>query len=198
MRLNNISLAAVVLGGSALLAACGGGGDDPAPDQVVSANTTVAIDKASGPAAVTAILDKEFAFDAVPAFETTAATKLKLTGTGAEPKFELSSDGGTAKGDMSFGSCIFKVTSTTFLPPHFMATLPTITISSCNFFLPIGGFVAGAAPRPVNLQWMLGNATSRPVSLPVSISSSGGITLNNSSVGNATLVTATGATGGGS
>lgn len=197
MRLNKISLAALVLGGSALLAACGGGGDSVAPQQVVKESTTVAINPTSGAAAATAILDKEFKFDAIPALGTSVETKLKLTGTGAAPKFDISSGGYTAEGDMSFGSCIFTVTRTTFIPPHFLATLPRITVSDCGLFLPIGGFMANSVASNVNLQWVLGAARSYPVSLPVFISPSGGITLNGSSVGNTSLVTATGATGGG-
>ncbi len=57
--------------------------------------------------------------------------------------------------------------------------------------------MANSVASNVNLQWVLGAARSYPVSLPVFISPSGGITLNGSSVGNTSLVTATGATGGG-
>lgn len=197
MRLNKIVLAALVLGGSALLSACGGGdGDSLPPPKVATADTSATINPSTGAAVVQSVLDKSFTFGAgVTNFGTTAATTLKLTGTGAAPQFAISSTEGTASGAMSFGSCIFTVSSSSFGTGP-LAQGQTVTVSPCELSIATAGKPADGKEFTTNVVMVLGTQKSSPVSITVTISPSGTVTVNNSVVGTVTLVGATGATGG--
>lgn len=194
MRFNKISLAAMLLGGSMLLAACGGGDNAPlAP--FATTNTTAAINPTTGPATVQAVLGTNFAFTSgVSSLGTTSATSLTLSNTSAAPSFTLSSDSYTAAGKMTYGSCIFTIVSSTY-PAAFthLQVGQTTTISPCNVAVDTAGLKADGLAKSTNVTLVLGATTSTPVTLTVSISSTGVVTVNDSPYGSVTVVMATGA-----
>jgi len=197
MRFNKLSLAAMLLGGSVLLAACGGGDNAPlAP--YATANTTANISAAnltSSQAAVQAVLGSNFAYTTgVPALGTTSATSLTLSGTSAAPSFALSSDSFTATGKMTYGSCIFTIVTSSY-PAAFthLQVGQTTTISPCNVAVDTAGLKADGLAKSTTVTLVLGATTSTPVTLTVSISSTGVVTVNDSPYGSVTVVMATGA-----
>jgi hypothetical protein len=195
MRLNKFSLAAFVVSGSMLLAACGGGNDSPLrPISKVTTSTTAAINPTSGTAVVQAVLDKSFSFDAgVPGFGTTTPTTLKLAGSGTTPSFNLTSSEGTASGPMTFGSCIFTITASTYPAGHLLALGRVVTINPCALSVDTAGQTADGSSSPTEVTLVLGSTSSTPVLVTVSISSTGVVTVNGSTVGSATVVVTTGA-----
>ena len=200
MRFNKISLACLVLGGSMLLAACGGGSDSAAPVRSVAAtNTVAAINPTTGAAVVNGVLNKEFGFAAgVPSFGTTSATSLTLSGSGGTPSFAITSGGNTASGAMTYGSCIFTIgNGSTFPAGNLLAAGSTVTVTPCALSVGTSGVVADGSTSAANVTLVLGTTSSSPVSVPVAISPAGVVTVNNSPVGNVTVVAATGATGAG-
>ena len=200
MNFNKFSLACLVLSGSALLAACGGGSSGslpPAP--IASTNTSAAINPQTGAAVVSSVLDKSFGFSSgVPSFGTTSATSLKLSGTGATPSFAITSPEGTASGAMTYGSCIFTVSQSSFAASHPLAQGKTVTVSPCSLTVGTAGLKGDGIASPANVTFVLGTVNSAPVSVSVTISASGVVSLGGFTVGTVTVVAATGATGAGS
>jgi hypothetical protein len=209
MRFNKVFLVSLVLGGIALLAGCGGGGGGGASDvggfktgSQAASNTDISINPASGAAVVDAVKGKSFEFtNGISDFGTTASTALALSGSGAAPSFEITS-GNQASGAMTFGSCIFTMTTSTFSAPHPLAAgSKAITVTPCTLSVGTAGLPADGSSSPASVTLMLGKAKSKPVSVTVSISPTGVITVNNQAVGTAVLSEiprATGATGAGS
>jgi hypothetical protein len=204
MRLNKVFLAGLILGGSALLAACGGGGDSSSsstPPPVATTDTAIGINPTTGAATVQAVLDKAFVFDSgVPDFGTTGATTLTLSGSGTTPSFVIGS-GTSAAGAMTYGSCIFTMATSTFVAPHPLATGAKVTVSPCTLSVATAGLKGDGSASAANVTLVLGTARSRPVSVTVSISASGVVTVNNIIVGSVVLGATprpTGATGAGS
>ncbi|MBK5204472.1 MAG: hypothetical protein JJD98_03390 [Polaromonas sp.] len=195
MRLNKISLATLVLGGSALLAACGGGGDSAPVTSVATTDTAAVINPTTGAAVVSSVLNKGFDFTTgVPSFGTTSATSLTLSGSGATPSFAISSGGNTASGVMTYGSCIFTIGSdSTFPAGHPLVAGSKITVNPCTLSVGTAGVKADGSSSAANVTFVLGTTNSSPVSVTVTISSMGVVTVNNSPVGHATVVIATGA-----
>lgn len=201
MNFNKFSLACLVLSGSALLVACGGssssGSLPPAP--IASTNTSAVINPQTGAAVVSSVLDKSFEFSSgVPSFGTTTATSLKLTGTGAAPSFAITSPEGTASGAMTYGSCIFTVSQSSFNASHPLAQGKTVTVSPCSLTVGTAGLKGDGIATPTSVTFLLGTVNSRPVSVSVTISASGVVTVNGFTIGSVTVVAATGATGAGS
>lgn len=194
MRLNKISLAAMVLGGSALLAACGSGGDNLEPDSVAATNATASINPANGPAVVSSVLEKDFVFGSgVPSFGTTTATTLKLSGTGAAPTFAITSAQGNASGNMTYGSCIFNVNiSSTFATGQVLAFNEIVPVTPCELSIATDGQPADGRSFTVGVSLVLGTTHSTPIFLTASISPSGVVTVNGVVVANVSLRSATG------
>lgn len=192
MRFNKISLAASVFSCSVLLTACGGGDDTP-PKTVASADTTAAVTSTTAQAMV----DKSFSFDSgVSALGTTSATTLALSGSSTKPDFSLTSGGFTATGEMTYGSCIFKITQSNY-PATFtkLQVGATTEVKPCDLKLATAGLTAGSTNSFV--KWILGNASSISQGVTVTISESGVVTVSGTPFGTVTLVIATGATGAG-
>ena len=194
MKFNKLSLACMVLGGSALLAACGGSSDPLPVAQVATNNISAVITPVTGAAVVSSVLDKDFAFSAgIPSFGTTSPTSLKLSGTGAAPSFAINSIEGTASGAMTYGSCIFKITQSTFPAGSLLATGNSVTVLPCELDVVTAGLSSNGTPAPSTVTLQLGATNSTPVTVTVSISPTGVVTVGNSTIGTVTLTAATGA-----
>lgn len=186
----NYKLAAVLC---VALAGCGGGGDDEvlgvATDTVLAANPTV----------TSAAVSVPFSFAAgVPEFGTSAATSVTFTGAGATPAFSIASDGNTASGTTEFGSCIFRVTRSSFPAGHALANGQTVTVHPCSLSIATTGAIANGQATSRSVALLLGAAASAGASVTVAVNPSGGLTLNGNIVATVTLTPSTGATGGGS
>ena len=190
MRFNKISLAAMLISGSMLLVACGG--DSSAPSKTIaSADTTAAVTATTAQAMV----NKSFSFESgVSDLGTTSATTIALSGSSAKPDFSVSSGGFNAKGEMTYGSCIFKITQTDY-PATFtkLQVGATTEVKPCNLKLATAGLTTGSSNSFV--KWILGNASSISLGVTVTISESGVVTVSGTPFGTITLVIATGANG---
>ncbi len=204
MLLNKISLAALVLGGAMLLTACGGGNDSPLrPVSVVTTPTTAAFTASTGAAVMGGVLAASaepisFSFaSGVPAFGTTGPTTMAVSGSGAAPSFGISSAEGSASGGMTFASCHFLITTSTYLPTHPLAQGKTVVVDPCSISIDTAGKTADGSAAPTGVNFVLGTTISKPVLLPVSISSTGTVTVGGVPVATATVATSTGAGGSG-
>lgn len=178
-----------------VLAACGGGGSNP-PIPVAATNTVVSITPATGAAAVSAVLDQSFVFAAVPAFGTTAATTVKLSGAGAAPTFAIESGGRTATGNMTFGSCIFIVGSnSTFPAASPLAAGKTITVNPCAVDIATAGQSADAIARQRNVTFLLNLSRSAGIPLTVTVGFDGSVSAGSVRVGTVPTVSPTGSGG---
>ena len=197
MIFNKVSLACLILSGSALLSACGGSsGDSGSPPPIASSNLSAEITPQTGTALVNSVLDKSFEFSSgVPGFGTTSATSLKLSGNGAAPSFDINSAEGSASGTMNFGSCIFTVAKSNFAATSPLAQGKTLTIKPCSLIVATVGIKGNGIAVPTTLTLLLGTINSKPISISVSISATGVVTVNSFTIGSVTLVAATGATG---
>jgi len=176
-----------LFGMAAMLTGCGGGGDDTplvaANDLVVQAN----------PSVTAAVAQAPFDFPGgVPVLGTTADTTVTFTSTDPSPAFSISSGGGTATGTTTFGSCIFKVTASTFPAGTRLATGATVTVNPCNLTINSRGLSANGVGQSRSIALILGAAASAGRTLTVSVNPGGGLTLNGTSVGTVTLAPVTG------
>jgi hypothetical protein len=165
----------------AALVACGGGTDTIVTTTLAAANATQVIDTTTGPAVVASVLGQTFTFPAVTKLGTTAATTVALAGTAAAPTFAIGSAGSTASGALSFGSCKFTITASTFPAGHALAlTVPNtvITVNPCSFTATTSGKVADGTTKTVPVTMSFEGTTSSPINLPVSIAADGTVTLN--------------------
>ena len=201
MRLNKISLAALVLGGSALLSACGGGGgggDSLRPVSLATTDTFVQIkaaDLSASQAAVQSVLGKSFTFPTSVWDSTlTGSSALTLTSDKAAPDFSLTVPGETqaVTGTMSYGSCIFTIKISPFVAPHPLAAPKEIRIADCSLSVSTNSRPADGTLFSSSVTFKL-NGASSAVTLPVSISSTGVVTVNGSIFGSTTVVVTTGA-----
>ena len=162
---------------AAMLAACGGGSD------VVPATPSTSSSLTAANAA--ALAGTPFVFDGgVAQFGTTASTSLTVTGAGAATQFSIASGGSTASGPMSFGSCIFTITTSTFAAAHPLGAGKMITINPCSLAINSAGYPVGTAAIPTVLT--LGTLASSPNSRTVTVGADG-----SNSVGTITLTGAT-------
>src|SRR5687767_14806361 len=117
MRISKYLLAAVA---SAALVACGGGGDDSTA--VASDVGPVTVNPQTGSAAAQALSGRPLSYaGGVPSFGTAGtATTLTIT-AGSTNMFAVSAGSDSASGNLTFGSCIFTVTSSTFAAAHPLA-----------------------------------------------------------------------------
>ena len=192
MRVNKITLAGLVLCGSVLMTACGGGSDSEAP--VASNNVAANIDPTTGASVVGSVLSQDFAFPAgVADLGTTVPTSLTLTGSGTAPTFAIKAGGEAATGEMSYGSCIFTVTNSTFPVGHRLALGQTLTVTPCALNLQTANQPADSRARPLNVTFVLGRNTSDPVVVTASINPNGTIAVNGTPIGQTVVVVATGA-----
>jgi hypothetical protein len=175
-----------------VLSACGGGGGGDAP-QVAAADTTVGVNST----VTGAVVSTPFSFPSgVSSFGTTGATTVTFNDTSATPAFAISSGGNTASGTTTFGSCIFTITSSTFVAPSLLAAGNTITVNPCNLNINTNGQVANGEGQSRGVALVLGTAASSGTPVTVSVNAGGQVTLNRVTVGTVTLQAGTGATGG--
>ena len=186
--MNNLWKLAVVTSATALLAACGGGGGggSDAPVAVATSASAVTVDASNGSTAVQAMANQPIVFaSGVPDFGTTASTSVNITpptsGTAA-PTFSIASGGATATGDMTFGSCIFTVKSSTFAAGSKLATGAKITVSPCAVTLATTGVPATGVAASVSVTLKLNTVTSTPYTEMIVISPSGTVTVNGQTV----------------
>lgn len=135
-----------------MVSACGGGGDDPAvlvatSDLVTPVNSTTA----------EAVLGENFVFPSgVPSFGTTSTTTVQITSTST---FTVTSAEGMASGDLSYGSCIFSVLTSSFASNHPLATGRVLTQNACTLGLATEGLDVGHERRR-GVNWLLGGIPS--------------------------------------
>ena len=202
MHFNKISLAAMVLGGGMLLAACGGdsGGISLQPATVAAADISATINPATGPAAVDTVLNEAFTFaSGVEDFGTTSTTTLTLSGASTAPSFSLISGSNHAEGVMSYGSCKFTYTASTFPAATFpkLQAGQTTTITPCTITIPTAGIKAGVADVTKEVKFFLKNSLGISGKLSIVVNSDGTVTVKSKKFGTVTLIISTGATGAG-
>ena len=128
---------------------------------------------------------------------------IQLGGTAAAPAANLAitSPAGTLVGsfraNLTFGSCIFTITQSTFTSPHPLSVGQVITVNPCSLTLQTAGqpVTGGTQSTPATLT--LGTATSAPAPVGASVDGSGNVTINGKPVGtvDVTPSTGTGSTG---
>jgi hypothetical protein len=189
---------AVVSSATALLVACGGGGGSN-DDHVAVANSAsaVTVDGTNGSNSVQAMAGQSIVFaNGVPDFGTTASTTVAVSATPLgtpPPSFTISSGGATATGDLTFGSCIFTVKSSTFPAGSKLVAGAKITVSPCKITLATAGVIAAGTPASVSTTLTLNTVTSAPYKITVTITPSGTVQVNGLTVYTTTLSSATGA-----
>lgn len=181
-----LSLILIPLLASALVA-CGGGSS--APVQVVTADPALP----ASPTMTAALVNTPFAFPSgVPSFGTTATTTLAFTSTATTPAFSISSEGKTATGSTTFGSCIFAVTSSTFPAGHALSLGQTVVVNPCNMNVNAAGATANGVGVTRSVALVLGAAASSGASVVVAVTAGGALTLNGNSVATVTLTPVSG------
>jgi hypothetical protein len=174
-----------------MLSACGGGGGGDLPPLVGATNLVVPVNARTVPA----IAGQVFTIPrGVASFGTSAPTDVTLNTS----TFTISTAGANASGTLTFGSCIFTVTNSTFAADSPLANGKTVTVEPCTYTVATGGLRVdgGEVARAISLN--LGNDGSDPAQLLVDIAPNGTVTVNGVAVGTITLTPATGATGSGS
>jgi hypothetical protein len=193
--MKKLFLLAAVLTSATLLASCGGGGGDAA--QVAAADARIGVDDTNGKVVFNAMANESFVFSGgVPAFGTNTATTVNITpppAAGRNPGFTITSAGGdTATGTMDFGSCIFRIVTSTFDPPSPLVAGETIVVPNCGVNLDTAGQHADGVAVDVSATLFLNNAVSTNTTVTVAINPAGKITLNGRAVGTVTLQPVTG------
>jgi hypothetical protein len=174
-------------GATAALVACGGGSGGIS---TISGNQTGNITAAN----ISVLLGKTVTFaSGVPAFGTTSSTTLTFGGTDAAPTATITAGSSTATADVSFGSCIFKVKTSS------MSHIPagsTVTVNPCTVTFQTNGLRSDPNPQPIafRIDFPGGHASGTTVL----ILNSNGQLLTGAGISVAGIVLTTGATGGGS
>lgn len=172
-------LAAVM--GAVALVSCGGGGGSDAPTTVAAANTNIAVNPTTGPTAVQAVSGQAVSFaSGVPAFGTTTSTSLTIT-AGASPTFSVAENGKTASGDLAFGSCIFKVKTSTFTSGPLVAG-GQVTVSPCTITVGTANVPANGSAVTVPVTVTLNTTASAAIQQVISVSPSGTLTINGNTI----------------
>lgn len=191
--MKSLSKLAVIMSAVALVSCGGGGGSDAPTATVASANTTVAVNPTTGPAAIQAVAATPLPFAAgVPAFGTTGTATNLTINAGATPTFAVAAGGKTATGNFKFGSCIFEVTNSTFTPPSTLLTGATVTVPNCDINLQTANAAATGAPVSISVTVSLNGTASGAITQTMAISPSGVITINGTTVTVTPVKTGTG------
>ncbi len=188
MRMNRLTLASIAISGGLLVSSCGGSSSSTPATPVVASDTTVTMNTTTGPASIGALLNIPVTFpNGIAALGTTKSTTLTFKGTAAAPTFELTTADGTAKGNLSFGSCIFTFTSSTILSLAINGTY-TVTINPCSVTLGTKGQSAnGLAQSGTIIYNFQGSTLSANFPVTYTISANGSITLNGVFLGTGVL-----------
>lgn len=137
MKVSLIKTGLAAILASAVLVACGGGGGDqyaPITSNAVTpmTATTAAVLTDNGP----------IAFAAIPDLGISGNATFTAGGTGpAAYTFSIAEalSGNTASGPLTFGSCIFTVTASSFPAIHPLALGKTATVNPCNLTIQTAG-----------------------------------------------------------
>ncbi|MFC5498395.1 hypothetical protein ACFPOE_12695 [Caenimonas terrae] len=180
---------ALMVAAAALLTACGSS-DNTTQTFVAASDTTLPANAATVPA----VNGTAFTYPGgVPALSTTGTTTVAMTVSPATSTFTISSAGqGTASGNLTFGSCIFAVTSSTFPAGHPLALGQTVTVNPCNMNVNTAGAVANGVGTSRSVALVLGAASSAGASVTISVNAGGQLTLNGVAVGTITLTPVSG------
>jgi hypothetical protein len=175
---------------AAALAACGGGSDSaPTVTLVAASDTSVNVN----PTVAAALVNTSFSFPSgAPALGTTAATTIQFTNTATAPAFSITSGGNTASGTTTFGSCIFRVSNSSFPLGHPLANGQTVTVDPCSANINTTGAVANGVATSRNVALLLGTAASSGVTVLVGVNTSGQLILSGAVIANIALTPATG------
>ncbi len=200
IRLNPLFAAAAIVTGALSLVAC----SDSDPVRTVASNTAVTITPASATAAKAVVA-------ALPAAGSTFTLPAAVTGTGgagvipAGSAVTLKSTTGTSvaafevkgadpantmSGVMDAGSCIFRVTAITGNGLGFNRG-DTFTVSPCTVTIVTAGAQADGSSQSRTVNVTLGTVETSIGSVSVTITSSGALQIDGSTVGTATFVTGT-------
>jgi hypothetical protein len=114
----------------------------------------------------------------------------------------VASGGQTASGVLTFGSCIFTVSASTFASSHPLALGKQVTVNVCRASLATNGLTADGNAKAVDTTLTLGTATSAATKVQAQVTPGGVVALLGSGgsivqVGTVTTVTPTGTGGGG-
>ena len=207
----NVLTAGLLAVSAAVLVACGG---DVAPTPVASAATVIPTSPATA-ATATAVLQTVAPPTApatfpsgVPALGTTASTTLSVATTTATattptgstvtgPAFTVASGGQTASGVLTFGSCVFTVSASSFPPASPLAVGKQVVVNPCETRVNTSGQTADGTTKPASTTLNLAGTSSTAVSVNTQVGTNGSVTLVSSSgatvpVGTVVTVTPTG------
>ena len=171
MKFLKYALASVAV---ATLMACGGGGGGGGGSSgttVAAADLTVGINATNGAQIVSALEAlalnytngvNDFGTNGVPTTVTIADTDT------ATPTFNIGAGGFVATGDLTFGSCRFKISTSTFPGGHPLSVGQTITVDPCQLVAETSGQTTGV-PVETNVQLVLNGAQPEPRKLPITI-----------------------------
>lgn len=178
--IKKLLLLAAATGAALTLTACGGGGGGTLPD-VASQNLSVPINATDGTTVAAAIASQSFDFTSgISDFGTTADTTVTLTNGGTG--FQVSSGGKTATGTMSFGSCHFNITSTTFTSGP-LSFIQTITFPICTVTAYTSGFSTIPSLQLVPFTLTLNSFISSRLNINTGVYPGGTIQLNGTTLG---------------
>jgi hypothetical protein len=158
-------LIAACLSAATLLAACGGSDDPPPTTALAPAQVTVPINST----VAGAMKDELFEFSSIPELGTTGTTTLAFTSTSTNPDFTIAAGGATATGDTAFGSCTFRIRSSTFPPGHALAPGTEIRIDPCSIDIILENMAANGETLPKRTIMKLASRLSREKTIAVSV-----------------------------
>ena len=156
---------------------------------MAAASTTRGV-TASSAAAVTG---EPFTFSSgVAKFGTTSPTTVTLNSAST---FSVAATEGNASGNLTYGSCIFTVTTSTFPVGSKLAQGAKVEVTPCDLQIPTAGVSVDAAAAAKAVTFLLGTATSQPVQLTVDVTPTGQVVVNGVTVATVQLTTVTGGSG---
>ncbi|MDB5957093.1 hypothetical protein [Ramlibacter sp.] len=187
--MNKLALSLTLLASVASLVACGGGGGGTPTPLVAASNVTANVNAST----VNAVAGQSFSFaSGVPSLGTTSATTVALNSAST---FTVSSAQGTANGKLTFGSCIFTVTTSTYPAGSKLAAGQVIEVTPCSITAQTGGLSVSAGATAVPVTFDVGNSVSAAQNFTVDILDNGTVVVNGASVATVQTTAATGATG---
>lgn len=187
--MKKLLLLAAAVGAAATLTACGGGGGAQA--DVATQNLSIGVNASNGATTLAAIANQSFDFSSgISDFGTTADTTVTFTNGGTD--FQVASGGKTASGTMSFGSCHFTVTTTTFTSGPLSIVGTVITFNICTLTGYTSGFSTVPSLQLVPFTFTLNTFISQRLNLYTGVYPGGIVQLNGVNLGTVTTGPVTG------
>jgi hypothetical protein len=158
---------------AAFLVACGGD-PAPAPTPAATANTTANI-SATNAAAITG---KAFSFaNGASPLGTTGATTLTITDAAVDT-FAVTAPSGNYGGTLTYGSCIFTITSVgTPAPAAPFVVGYSFTVATCSVSAATSGVAANGQSGNLPVTFNLGTVVSGALPLPTVIAADGSVSI---------------------